>query len=348
MKKRMSVAALVVVTVLGLFLFDRLRQRKNQEQVAKSFFTLPGSMTTPTPFPFSEMTIPYLRQRNYTSALGEREQISDGAASYTSYVTRYDSDGLNIRGLLTIPKGTMPEKGWPAIVFVHGYIPPTLYRTKENYVSYVDSLARNGFVVFKIDLRGHDQSQGEPGGAYYSSDYVVDTLNARAALASSDFVDKTKIGLWGHSMAGNVVMRAFAARPDIPAVVIWAGAGYTYTDLLTYRISDASYRPPLLTTPRQARRQQLRDTYGEFTESSPFWRQVAVTDYLKDLKGALEIHHAVDDMVVSVEYSRNLMKLLDETDVTHRLYEYSSGGHNISGANFPTAMQRTVEFFRSH
>lgn len=51
------------------------------------------------------MTIPYLRQRNYTSTLGEREQISDGAASYTSYVTRYDSDGLNIQWLLTPPKG---------------------------------------------------------------------------------------------------------------------------------------------------------------------------------------------------------------------------------------------------
>lgn len=348
MKKRMLVGAVVVATVLGLFLLGRVPERNNQGQGTKSFFTLPGTTSTPTPFPFIEMTIPHLRQRIYTSMLGEREQIADGASPYTSYVARYDSDGLNIRGLLTIPKGTMPENGWPAIVFVHGYIPPTLYRTKENYVSYVDSLARNGFVVFKIDLRGHDQSQGEPGGAYYSSDYVIDTLNARAALASSGFVDKGKIGLWGHSMAGNVVMRAFAAQPDIPAVVIWAGAGYTYTDLLTYRISDASYRPPLLTTPRQARRQQLRDTYGEFTDSSPFWRQVAVTDYLKDLKGALEIHHAVDDTVVSVEYSRNLMKLLDETDVTHRLYEYPSGGHNISGVNFSTAMQRTVEFYLSH
>ena len=39
-------------------------------------------------------------------------------------------------------------------------------------------------------------------------------------------------------MAGNVVMRAFAAHPDIPAVVIWAGAGYTYSDLQEYRIEE--------------------------------------------------------------------------------------------------------------
>lgn len=298
---------------------------------------------TPTLVPFVEMTIPYLRGRTYMSALGQRSVVSEHDA-YTSYKTSYDSDGLTINGLLTIPKDT--KKQYPAIVFVHGYIPPTQYRTISNYVAYVDSLATNGFVVFKIDLRGHGDSEGDPGGAYYSSDYVIDTLHARAALASSDFVDPNSIGLWGHSMAGNVVMRAWAAEPSIPAVVIWAGAGYTYTDLLTYRISDGSYRPPTQNTERQRKRQALRDAYGEFSSNHPFWKQVAVTDHLEDLQGALEIHHAVDDSVVSIEYSRNLMTLLDKTKVPHQLFEYPTGGHNISGTSFAIAMERTVKFFK--
>jgi dienelactone hydrolase len=173
-------------------------------------------------------------------------------------------------------------------------------------------------------------------------------LNARAALAASDFVNANKIGFWGHSMAGNVVMRSLAAQPTIPAAVVWAGAGYTYTDLLTYRISDNSYRPPSVTTQRQQQRQRLRDTYGEFDPNHPFWKQVAVTDYLTDIKGAIEIHHAVDDDVVSVEYSRNLTKLLDATSVPHALFEYSSGGHNITGVAFGSAMQRTVAFFKKY
>lgn len=303
-------------------------------------------VATPTPFPFAEMTVPHLRSRNYESKLGERKRLSENP-TYMSYATSYDSDGLKINGLLTIPKGDVPPDGFPAIVFVHGYIPPTAYRLTENYVAYVDSLARNGFVVFKIDLRGHDDSEGEPGGAYYSSDYVIDTLNAYAALASFDQVNKRRIGLWGHSMAGNVTMRAFAARPEIPAVVIWAGAGYTYTDLATYRISDNSYRPPEVNTNRQRKREQLRAAYGDFNAEHPFWKQVAVTDYLKDLKGALSVHHAVDDAVVSIEYSRNLMKLLDATDVVHTLYEYPGGGHNITGSYFETAMQRTVDFYKT-
>lgn len=308
---------------------------------------VPEFIATPTPMPFAEMTIPYLRQRSYESALGERAQVSQNA-TYTSYVTNYMSDGLRINGLLTIPRGDQPVGGWPAIVFVHGYIQPTAYRTTEKYVAYIDYLAKNGFVVFKIDLRGHGESEGEAGGAYYSSDYVIDALHARAALASSGFVNPAKIGLWGHSMAGNVILRAFAARPDIPAVVVWAGAGYTYTDLQEYRISDMSYRAPPQNTQRARKRQLLRETYGEFTTDSPFWRQVAVTDYLADIKGALQIHHAQDDNVVSIEYSRNLAQILDATPVVHELFEYPSGGHNIEGSSFLLAMQRTVEFFRAH
>ena len=46
----------------------------------------------------------------------------------------------------------------------------------------MDYLAQNGFVVFKIDLRGHGDSEGEPGGGYFGADYVTDTLNAHSAL----------------------------------------------------------------------------------------------------------------------------------------------------------------------
>lgn len=302
---------------------------------------------TPTPLPFLEMTIPYLRSRAYTSKLSELERVASNG-SYTSYLTSYDSDGIKVNGLLTIPTGTEPEDGWPAIIFLHGYIPPTTYQTLEDYASYVDYLAQNGFVVFKIDLRGHGNSEGEPGGGYYGSDYVVDTLNAKAALVDSDFVNQNKIGLWGHSMAGNIAMRSFAAQPDTPAVVIWSGAVYTYEDQRKYGINDNSYRPPTTATIQRNRRQELFEEVGSPSAQSPFWQQVAPTNFLNDLKGAIQLNHAVDDEVVNIGYSRDLNALLDKTNVEHELNEYQSGGHNISGSAFNSAMQNTVEFFKKY
>lgn len=301
----------------------------------------------PTPFPFAELTVPYLQARTYASMLNERKQYQD-RPNYVSYTTSYMSDGLKINGLLTIPKGQKPEGGWPAIVFVHGYIPPTLYKTTEKYVEYVDYLARNGFVVFKIDLRGHGSSEGEPSGGYYSSDYVIDTLHAYAALESFDQVNKNAIGLWGHSMAGNVASRAMAAKKSIPAVVIWAGAGYTYSDLQEYRLNDNSYRPPNESSAPRRKRDELFAAHGQFTNESEFWKQVPATNYLSNITGAIELHHAIDDTVVSVEYSRNLGKILNSANIPHQVYEYPSGGHNITGASFNIAMLRTTNFFKEN
>ncbi len=336
--KRFILSGIFIVGLIAVAIF--LNQRSSDDPLTQ----VKDYITTPTPVPFAEMTIPYLRERSYKSNLRERTLFSNNG-SYSSYLTSYDSDGFNINGLLTIPAGAEPDDGWPAIVFIHGYIPPSQYQTTEKYQAYVDYLASNGFVVFKIDLRGHGESEGIPGGAYYSSDYIVDTLNAYAALREADFVNLDAIGLWGHSMAGNVILRSMAVRPDIPAAVIWAGAVYTYQDMRTYGISDNSYVPPPSGSPTRQTRRRIFEKVGEFSPDNEFWKQVAATNYLNDIKGSLQIHHAVNDDVVSIEYSRNLLDVAEGTQASIELIEHPSGGHNISDPSFSNAMQQTVDFF---
>lgn len=354
---KMNRLILIVLTVLtvgalvaGVFFFMQKNSPSFRSPIPQGQSNQQSSASarvSPSSVPFEEITIPYLRSRQYSSKLGELERVDENS-SYTSYLTSYSSDGLRINGLLTQPKGTMPPGGWPAIVFIHGYIPPAQYQTLNRYVDHVDYLASNGFVVFKIDLRGHGESEGEPGGAYYSSEYVIDTLNAYVALQASDFVNPRQIGMWGHSMAGNVVSRAVAAKPEISAAVIWAGAGYSYKDLREYGIQDASYQPQQNSSERIRKRQQLINIYGQPDQGNPFWQTVAPTSYLNDLKGAIQLNHAVDDDVVSVEYSRNLSKLLAATNVTYEYHEYQSGGHNITGGSFTQAMQNSVNFFKKY
>jgi dipeptidyl aminopeptidase/acylaminoacyl peptidase len=351
-KKSILVIIVLIISLLGIILIlwknhgftSSILFKKSQTDSVKP---------TPTPMPAYDLTIPYLRSRTYKSNLGSLEKVSD-YGTYASYLTSYTSDGLKINGLLTKPSGAEPVGGWPGIVFVHGYIPPNQYQTLgQPYSAYVDYLARNGFVVFKIDLRGHGDSQGEARGGYYSSDYVIDTLNAYAALESAGFVNPNKIGLWGHSMAGNTLLRAFAVRPTIPAVVIWAGAGYTYVDLSEYGLHDASYQPQPRPTgatgsAQQRNNNQARQIYGDPRNGNPFWKLVAAINYLNDLKGAIQLDQAVDDQTVSIEYSRNLNNLLNATSVVHEFNEFPSGDHNISGVNFTAAMNKTVGFFNKY
>jgi len=292
------------------------------------------------PEEYRRLTVPYLREMeieggeiNIESRLAENE-------NYTSYLAWYESEGLRIYGLLTEPKGQVPVGGWPAVVFVHGYVPPRSYQTTEKYEAYVNRLADEGIVVFKIDLRGHGQSQGEPGGAYFSGDYVIDTLSAYESLKKHAGVNPGRVGLWGHSMAGNVILRAMAVKPEIPVGIIWAGAVYTYEDMGEYRINDDSYQPGQ--NPNRNTRGELIARVGEISADNPYWSLVAPTNFVEELNGRVEIHHARNDGVVRIDYSRNLARILSEAGVGHRLYEYDSGGHNIEGAAFSSAIGRSV------
>ncbi len=318
------------------------------------------STTTPTPTETKivfeigqEITISYLRNLEIQgSEITFEEELAD-RSNYHQYLVSYLSEGNKIYGLLTIPFGEPPEGGFKAIVFNHGYIPPTVYRTTERYSAYVDYLARSGFVVFKIDYRGHGASEGEPSGSYFSPGYTIDSITALKSLQTMDIIDPQGIGMWGHSMAGNLVLRAMLREPDIKAGVIWAGAVYSYDDFVKYGIDDNTYRPPATSetendsNPRR-NRQEIFDTYGRPDTQVDYWKAVSLTENIEFLNRPIQLHHAEDDTVVNIGYSFDLAGVLQENNKTYEFYIYEGGGHNLISPYFDQAMFRTVEFFRNN
>jgi dipeptidyl aminopeptidase/acylaminoacyl peptidase len=320
----------------------------------------PTATITPTPaatevvFPVGEdITIQYLQGLEISgSEITFEGELAPGA-NYERHLVSYISEGNKIYGLLTIPFEEPPEGGYKAIVFNHGYIPPTDYRTTERYSAHVDYLARSGFVVFKIDYRGHGESEGEPSGSYFSPGYTIDSIAALKSLQTLDIVDPQGIGMWGHSMAGNLVLRAMLIEPEIQAGVIWAGAVYSYDDLEAYGIQDNSYRPPPTPeteeTPDPRRRsREIFDTYGRPDTRIDYWKAVSLTENIEFLESPLQIHHAEDDPVVNIAYSIGLAAVLKEHGKQYEFYTYEGGGHNLISTYFDQAMLRTVEFFRDN
>lgn len=293
---------------------------------------------TPTPFPLS---IAAMRQQNYPgSEITVVKELVSGS-NYRRYYVYYLSQGLKIYALLTVPNGVMPEGGWPGIVFNHGYIPPDVYKTTERYIEYVNQLALNGYVVFRIDYRGHDQSEGAAEGAYGDPGYEVDVLNAAASLKHFAKVNPQKVGMWGHSMGGYLTLRAMVIDKDIKAGVIWAGVVASYPDLMYKWRRDRPSTPP-----PNARR--WRDVwvkqFGSPEENPAFWDSISANSYLRDLSGPIQLHHGTKDEEVPVEFSQTLQEQIQAVGGTVELYTYDGDNHNISGY-FSAAMKRTVAFF---
>jgi len=293
---------------------------------------------------FANLTIPFIREIELDNSQLIIEETLAKKGNYTEHRAYYYSEGNKIYGLLTIPDNAMVAKT-PAVIFVHGYIPPKVYKTNQRYLSYVDYLARSGLIVFKVDLRGHDQSEGEASGAYFSNSYVIDVLNAVESIKNFPEVDSHQVSLWGHSMAGNVVTRAVAVNPNIKSVVIWAGAVYTYSDMAEYGISDSSFNRADLPPEHQPRRENLFAKVGNLDSGSDFWKLVSPVDWLKNYSGEIQLHHVINDQTVSIEYSRNLLSVLDGSTTNLKLFEYQSGGHDLEGSVFNQAMSRSVDAF---
>jgi len=302
----------------------------------------------------SPISIDYLRSLKIESKKIEVVKFVSENSLYKSYLVYYYSEGDKIFSQLTVPKTPKPEKGYPVIIFNHGYIPPKSYNTFYNYSAYVDYLARNGFIVLKIDMRGHGNSEGTASGTYFSSTYLKDVLSAKSAIQKFEEVDANNIGLWGHSMSGNLVLRTLLVDNTFKAGVIWAGAVYSYEDFYKYRISDTSYssmqtQPTSVFNPNRENSPEIakirsRDEKPDF--STQFWKSISLTENIRYLETPIQIHHSINDTVVNVGYSRDLVEVLETNKKAFEYYEYPGGGHNITGVYFNQAMQKTVNFFQ--
>ncbi len=333
----------VVLVVIGVFFInsDKVRLPFNSLQTPSS--TQASPIPTASPYPLS---IEAMRAKNYPGSDLTIEQTLSPGSNYSRYVASYKSEGLKIYGLLTIPTGVKPEGGWPIIMFNHGYIQPEVYRTTERYVAYQDAFAREGYVTFKSDYRGHGSSEGDPEGGYYSPAYTTDVLNGLASVQKLKDVNPDKIGFWGHSMGGNVTLRAMVINKQIKAGVIWGGVVGTYDDLLNHWDRAVPFQPSGRELAlRQRFRAEIIKKYSTPQTNPQFWNSIDPNSYLQDISGPIQLHAGTEDEEVPWKFSQGLTDRLKATGKPVEFYPYEGADHNISSPSFEVAMKRSVDFF---
>jgi pimeloyl-ACP methyl ester carboxylesterase len=137
------------------------------------------------------------------------------AGGVLAYLTQ-TSGGIQIRdvrfagakgnimsALLYVPPNATAQTPAPGILAVHGYI-----NSRETQDGFAIEFARRGYVVLDLDQTGHGYSDPP---AFANGFGGPDGL---AHLRSLDIVDKSNIGLEGHSMGGWTVLAAAAAMPN--------------------------------------------------------------------------------------------------------------------------------------
>jgi pimeloyl-ACP methyl ester carboxylesterase len=132
--------------------------------------------------------------------------------------------GVTLAGTLTLPGTPGP---FPAAVLISGSGPQNrdeLIMGHRPFLVLSDHLTRNGIAVLRYDDRGVGGSSGDHGEAT-TEDFASDARAALEFLMSRTDIDRSVIGMIGHSEGGIIAPMVAADDDDVAFIVMLAGTG---------------------------------------------------------------------------------------------------------------------------
>ncbi len=157
---------------------------------------------------------------------------------YFSEEVRFPSEGgkIELAGTLTLPAGT---KKFPTAILITGSGPQNRdeeFMTHKPFLVLADHLTKSGIAVLRYDDRGFAQSTGNHENAT-SADFANDVRAAIAYLKTRKDIDKTRIGLVGHS-EGGLIAPIVATDTKVAFIVLLAAPGVSGSQILLKQVES--------------------------------------------------------------------------------------------------------------
>lgn len=127
---------------------------------------------------------------------------------------RFMVEGTELCADLYLPPDLKPGERRPALVCGHGFS-----FIKEGLVTQGEFFSKAGYVVLAIDFRSFGRSGGEIRGELFPERQIEDFRSAISYLQTRPDVEPGRIGLWGTSFGGALVLATAARDRRVRAVV---------------------------------------------------------------------------------------------------------------------------------
>ena len=245
---------------------------------------------------------------------------------------RIPTGGETLHFRLTKPARFDPDTRHPVLVQVYGG--PGVQRVRRDFPPLVHQLlAQRGYAVFELDNRGgsnrskafEDAIHGELGRVE-----VDDQLRGVDYLRGLPWVDPRRIGIFGHSYGGYMVLKCLARTAGTGTFA----AGASIAPVARWQLYDTHYTERYLGTPDSNR--------AGFEASSVFPEATGIDAPL------LLIHGMADDNVLFA-HSTELMAALQSAGVRFELMTYPGAKHALQAPS--VAIHRhdaLLAFFARH
>jgi pimeloyl-ACP methyl ester carboxylesterase len=198
------------------------------------------------------------------------------------------------------------------------------------------------------DYRGHNNSEGREftHGFLATSYYTEDVVALLSGLSSIKNADLDNVFMWGHSLGGEVSLRALLATDIIKGATLWSSVGGEIWDQAYYyeRYSDLTAFDSD-TTAKISFDQLKKDINGLGVQYD--WTTREPLRHLSSLRTPIVIHHAIGDTGADYRWSLRLAKELYLIGQPYNFYSYPGTDHFFQGQQRQDAVDRDVRHFRA-
>jgi dipeptidyl-peptidase-4 len=243
-----------------------------------------------------------------------KEKLKGYKFSPKEFFNYTTSEGITLNGWMMKPVDFDSTKKYP--VLMTQYSGPNSQQVLDRFrVDWEQVLTGDGYIVACVDGRG----TGGRGEEFRKMTYLqmgkyetLDQIETAKYLGGLSFIDSTRIGIWGWSYGGFMVLNCMTQGAD------YFKTGIAVAPVTNWRYYDNIYTERFMRTPQE-------NPTG-YDENSPI-------SYSNKLKGNLLICHGTADDNVHVQNTFEISEAFVQADKQFDMFVFTNRNHGIYGGN---------------
>jgi dipeptidyl aminopeptidase/acylaminoacyl peptidase len=260
-----------------------------------------------------------------------------GPVSWFSYKA---GDALDIKAVLTLPPQQAAGK-LPLVVMPHdGPVGEDILV----FDWWAQAFAANGYAVLQPNYRGSiGAGPGflRAGNGQWGRKMQTDLSDGVAALAAKGIIDPKRVCIVGLGYGGYAALAGLTMQKDIYRCGVSVGGDSDLSATLQLKVKQYGYESEVI--------RLLKRLTGTDVEGDGSLKTLSPINFAQQAGGPILLIHGSDDVVVSIDQSRDMAAALREAAKPVELIELQDEDHWLSRDATRKAMVRaSVEFVRKH